>query len=548
MPDKTGPARPRGLNLFYVSLPFCAAIAAWGIADPDSLGESTEALTSTSFRALDWFFMLSVSAFVILALWLAFGKYGKLKLGRPEDEPEFSTASWIAMLFSAGMGVGLLFWGVAEPLTHFMHPPVGEAGTVESARQAMNITNFHWGLHAWACYGIGALVLAYFGFRRGTPYLAGAPIRSVFSGRWVGPVAYAADLIAILAVAFGVAGSIGMGIFQLKTGLHVVAGTPNDASWVPWAILVVLVISYMTSAATSLDKGIKWLSNINMVLALLLLGFMLFAGPTPFLLRTVVTSLSDYIAALPQMSLQMHPYQGEAVEGWLHGWTLTYFIWWIAWAPFVGIFIARISKGRTIREFILGVLFAPTLFSIIWFGVFGGTGFYEDLFGAGGVGQMVQENLTVALFSLFDRLPMSGVLGVVTLFLLFVFLVTSVDSATFVLGMLTSKGSLNPPTSRKIGWGLILGALGAALMLSGNIYAVRAAAVSGAIPFVFILLIQVSALFKALAADTAAGETVDQPPPKTRRSRSALSQIPDGPATTEVPPPDMAVPGKEGGL
>lgn len=540
MPEKTGPARSVLLNLFYVSLPFCAGIAAWGIADPESLGEYTAALTGLAFRSMDWFFMVSVSAFVVLSLWLAFGKYGKLKLGAPEDKPEFSTASWIAMLFSAGMGVGLLFWGVAEPMTHFSHPPIGEPGTTEAARAAMKVTNFHWGLHAWACYGIGALVLAYFGFRRKTPYLAGAPIRSVFSGRWVGPVAYAADLIAILAVAFGVAGSIGMGIFQLKTGMHVVAGTPNDAEWVSWAILVVLVISYMTSAATSLDKGIKWLSNINMALALLLLGFLLFAGPTPFLLRTVITSASDYISALPQMSLQMHPYQGESVEGWLHGWTLTYFIWWIAWAPFVGIFIARISKGRTIREFILGVLFAPTLFSIIWFGVFGGTGFYEDMFGGGGVGQMVEENLTVALFSLFERLPLAEVLGAITLFLLFVFLVTSVDSATFVLGMLTSEGSLNPPTSRKIGWGVILGALGAALMLSGNIHAVRAAAVSGAIPFVFILLIQVAALLKALKADTeqAAQQVGQQAAQQTRTVRAPMPAA-DGPPTAEVPPPDM---------
>lgn len=543
MPEPTGPARSKFLNLFYLSIPFCAAIAAWGIADPDSLGEATGDLTGTAFRGLDWFFMLSVSAFVLLSLWLAFGRYGAIKLGRPEDEPEFSTASWIAMLFSAGMGVGLLFWGVAEPMTHFANPPVGVAESTEAARQAMMITNLHWGLHAWACYGVGALVLAYFGFRRGTPYLAGAPIRSAFRGRWVAPVANFADLIAVLAVAFGVAGSIGMGIFQLQTGLHVVADTPSDAEWVSWVILAVLVVSYMTSAATSLDKGIKWLSNINMALALALLGFMLFAGPTPFLLRTVVTSLSDYLSNLVSMSLQMHPYQGKEVEGWMHGWTLTYFIWWIAWAPFVGIFIARISKGRTIREFILGVLFVPTVFSIIWFGVFGGTGFHEDMFGAGGVGQMVQENLTVALFSLFDRLPLSGLLGVITLFLLFVFLVTSVDSATFVLGMLTSKGSLNPPTSRKIGWGIILGALGAALMLSGNIHAVRSAAVSGAIPFVFILLIQVAALFRALAIDTVPEHEPEPSALAPAQARPHAQLAADGPPTTEVPPPDMPGPG-----
>ena len=502
--------RPK-LDLFWVSLPICAGVASFGIAYPDSMAHAAKTLTGTSFRALDWFFMVSVTGFLIASIWLAFGRYGGLKLGGPDDDPEFSVASWLTMLFSAGMGVGLLFWGVAEPMSHFSSPPVGEASTAQAARHAMVITNFHWGLHAWAVYCVGALVLAYFGFRRGAPYLAGAPIRFAFRGAWVGPVAKIADLVAVLAVAFGVAGSIGMGVLQLHAGLYVVVGASMDSTVIPIAILVVLAICYMASAATSLDRGIKWLSNFNMSLALLLMVFVLAAGPTPFLLRTTATALGDYVTNFVGMSLSLFPFRD--LNGWLESWTLTYFIWWIAWAPFVGIFIARISRGRTIREFVLGVLLAPTLFSILWFGVFGGMGFFEELHGDGGMARLVSEDVTVALFSLYERLPLTGVLSAISIVLVFVFLVTSVDSATFVLGMLTSRGTLDPPVSRKLGWGLSLGGLGAALMLSGNIDVVRAVAISGAIPFTFILIIQLAALLRCLreeAADLDDAATIDQ--------------------------------------
>ena len=503
-------------TLFRVSLLLCAGAATWGIVSPASLSHAAEVLTSTAFRALDWFFMTSVTGFLIVSLYLALGRHGTIKLGADDDEPEFSTGSWLSMLFAAGMGVGLLFWGVAEPMTHFSSPPIGEGGTPQAARLALVITNFHWGLHAWACYGVGALVLAYFGFKRGAPYLAGTPIRSAYEGRWVAPVASLADLVAVVAVAFGVAGSVAMGVFQLRTGLHVVFGAPQSGTWISWVILAVLVVCYLTSAATSLDKGIKWLSNINMLLAVSLLAFVVLAGPTAFLLRSVVTSLSDYASHLVGLSLRLYPYRD--VGGWVHSWTLTYLIWWIAWAPFVGIFIARISRGRTIRQFILGVLFAPTLFSVLWFGVFGGMGYYEEMHGAGGMAELVRENVTVALFTLYERLPLTPVLSGITVLLLFVFLVTSVDSATFVLAMLTSHGSHNPPRRRKIGWGLGLGALGAAVMLSDSVDAARAAAVSGAIPFVFILLLQVGGLLRALAADAPAKPA---PPPRAEPAAEA---------------------------
>lgn len=484
------------LDIFRIATPICAIVAVIGIVAPEVLTSGAQWITGTSFRALDWFFIASVSGFLIFSLVLAAGPWGRLKLGKPDDEPEFSTLSWLSMLFSAGMGAGLLFWGAAEPILHFSNPPVGDGGTAEAARNAMVITTFHWGLQAWAVYAVGALVLAFFAFRRGTPYLAGSPIRAAYTGRWVEPVAWAADLVAVLAVAFGVAGSLGMGVLQLHTGLNVVAGVPMDALWPPIAILVVLVGAYMLSATTSLDKGIRILSNVNMGLAIALMVFLFVVGDTAFLLRSFVQALGDYVTGLAPRSLTLFPYSDNSA--WLEGWTLTYFIWWIAWAPFVGIFIARISKGRTVREFVLAVLFAPTLFSLLWFAVFGGTALHEELYGMGGIADLVNQDVTTALFALLERMPLTIVLDIICLVLIFIFLVTSADSATYVLGMLTSKGSLVPPTRRKVVWGITLGAMGAALLLSGNVRAVQAVAISGAIPFTFVLLLQCVALIRAL--------------------------------------------------
>jgi glycine betaine transporter len=474
-------------------------VAILGIAYPELLENAADLTTTTVFRAVDWFYMASVTAFLLLALWLAFSKYGKRKLGADDEEPEFSTISWLAMLFSAGMGAGLLFWAVAEPMSHFANPPLGEANTPQAARQAMVLANFHWGLHAWAIYCMAALALAYFRFRHGTAYLPGAPLRMAFRGRWVDPVAKVADFIAVLAVAFGVAGAMGLGIMQIHTGLAAVAGVPADAAWVSIAILVVLFVSYMISAATSLDKGIKWLSNINMGLAIALLLFVLFAGPTSHLLRTFTTVIGDYASGLVAISFRMYPYQD--LSDWLQAWTLTYLIWWIAWAPFVGVFIARISRGRTIKEFILGVLLAPSAFSMIWFAVFGGTAFSLESEGRGGIARLVSEDVTVALFAVFDQLPMSALLTGLAVFLVFVFVVTSVDSATYVLSMMTTGGSMNPPRQRKLTWGVLLALLGGALLFASNVSTVRAIAISGAIPFTFVLLMQVGATLRALARE-----------------------------------------------
>ncbi len=492
-----------GGGVFLVSLPICVFVALWGIIDPDGLASMGGAITEVTFRALDWFYLSIIVGFLVLSLWLAFGKYGRLKLGGADTEPEFTYPSWLAILFSCGMGAALLYWGVAEPVLHFTQAPGSVLGSPSAARHAIVMSLFHWGVHAWAVYSIAALVLGYFGFRRQTPYLPGAPLRSTLTGWWVEPVAWLADVLAIVAVALGVAGSIALGILQLQSGLHVVIGTPLNSTLVLLILLALVVVSYMTSAATSVDKGIRILSNLNMGTAIILMCFIFLVGPTGALLRTVLTAFGDYASQIMSLSFQLYPYEDEAVSAWFRDWTLTYFIWWIAWAPFVGVFIARISRGRTFREFVMGVLLVPTLFTIIWFSIYGGMALYEEVYGAGGLAVLVQQDVNTTLFAFFDRLPFSLLLSCIGLVLVFIFVVTSVDSATFVLGMLTTNGSLNPPVRRKLTWGITLGALGAALMFAGNPVAIKAVSIVGAIPFTFILLLQIAALLRALAEDTA---------------------------------------------
>ena len=508
------------VSLTAVVLPLCALVAAWGIASPKNLAFVATSLTGTIFQSLDWFFMMSVSGFVALCLILAASPLGRIKLGKPEDRPEFRTGSWLAMLFSAGIGGGLLFWGVAEPMTHFMAPPVAAGGTPDAARAGMVLTGLHWGIHAWSIYCVGALVLAYFGFRHGAPYLAGAPLRAAFRGAWVEPLSRAADLMAVLAGAFGVAGSIALGVMQLQAGLDLVADAPLDSLGVTVAILVLLMVCYVLSAMTSIEKGIKIVSNANVALSVALMVFVLTAGPTGYLLRNFATGLGDYLSHFVQWSLQVFPYQEEVQ--WLRSWTLNYFILWISWAPFVGIFIARISRGRTIRELVLAVLLAPTVFSMLWFSVFGGSAFFEEMLGLGGIAQVVRENVTTALFTLFERYPLSGLLVSLSLLLVFTFQVTSVDSATFVLSMLTSRGSLEPPVGRRLAWGAIVGGLGGALILAKNVLVIRSIAVAGAIPYTFILLVQIAAMLKVMRLEAAATRS------GTGRPECELSSLPSG--------------------
>ena len=490
--------------VLVVSVALSAIIGIWSVVAPDQVTGAAVALTSGALAYLDWMFMLVCTMFLVLSVFLAVGPYGDIKLGHDDDDPEFSTASWIAMLFAGGMGSGLLFWGVAEPMYHFYSPPGIEGQTKEAARAAFAITNLHWGFHAWSIYGVCALVIAYFVFRKDAPSMVSTPIiyslKNILGERATHSIAVVSDVLAVMAVVFGLAGSLGMGTLLVRSGLAEVFGTDPNSLGVAVGILIVMTVAFLLSACTGVDKGIKILSNINMVIAIVIMLVVLFAGPTTFILGAFVNSFGDYLSQLVFLSFRIFSYD-ESLRGWTHGWTLTYLIWWIAWGPFVGIFIARISRGRTIREFCVGVIVIPTVFSMLWFAVFGGAGIYIEMFGGGGLAEVVFEDVTKALFTFFGYLPATGLLNILGIILIFIFLVTSADSGTFVVSMMTTNGNLNPDTRTKLIWGLIMSAITFGVLVSGSVSVAKAMAITGAIPFTFIVLIQLVGFFRALSED-----------------------------------------------
>lgn len=493
-------------TVFITSVVLCGGVGAWGVVDPDGMTGAAQALTGFALDSLDWFFLILCTGFVVLGILLAASPYGKIKLGHDDDEPEFSTPSWIAMLFAGGMGAGLLFWGAAEPIYHYYSPPGMPGETPAAARAAMVITNLHWGLHAWSIYAVCALVIAYFVFRKDAPSLISTPIRYAFGHvPGINGIANFSDILGVLAVIFGLAGSLSMGTLQVRAGLAEVFGV-EPTSAISIYILLVLAVCFFLSASTGVDKGIKILSNINTVVAIFIMLFILFVGPTRFILEIFTTTIGDYFSSLIAISFRLFPYQG--LTDWTAGWTLTYLIWWLAWGPFVGIFIARISRGRTIREFMVGVVLVPTMFSMLWFSVFGGSGFYIEFYGSGGIADLVFENVNKALFALFTYFPLSDLLGITALFLIFIFLVTSADSGTFVVSMMTSDGNLNPSTSFKLIWAVIITAITAATLFTGSVSVAKAMAITGAVPFSLILIIQVIGFLRTLREDHAPREVL----------------------------------------
>ena len=491
-------------TVMLVSLVLCAAIAIWGVADPDSMTGAAQWLVNYSLTALDWYFLALCTGFLVIMGYMAVSKYGNIKLGDDDDEPEFSTGSWIAMLFAAGMGSGLLFWGVAEPIYHFATPPVGEAETAMAARNAMVITNFHWGLHAWSIYGCCALVIAYFTFRLKLPSMVSTPIlvgfKNVFGPKTLKQIGNTSDILAVIAVIFGLAGSLAMGTLMVRSGMNAVFDTPNDVT-MSMIIIVVMTICFLLSACTGVDKGIKILSNINMIVAILILLVVLFGGPTAYLFQSFILAIGDYLIQLIPMSFKTYAYTPAGSWNWFHGWTLTYLIWWLAWGPFVGIFIARISRGRTIREFVIYVVGVPTIVSMLWFAAFGGAAIHIEMFGAGGITENVFADVAGALFVFFQYFPGTDLLNFLAVCLIFIFLVTSADSGTFVISMMTSKGSLNPPTKLKLTWGLIITGITIATIVTESVTVAKAMAITGAIPFTFIIIMQLAGFFRVVRED-----------------------------------------------
>ncbi|MTI03644.1 BCCT family transporter [Roseibium sp. RKSG952] len=489
-------AKPNALLI--CSLCVIAVVGIWGVIDIDGLVGWASGLVQQTFHSRGWFVMLAASGMLIGCLFLAFSSYGNIKLGRDDEEPEFSTASWVAMLFSAGMGVGLLFWAVAEPLTHYRFIS-GMAPDFIAAQQAMLATNFHWGLHAWAIYGSTALTIAYFSFRRGTGMLVSAPIQSLFPGeRWAVIVGWWSDFMAIIAIAIGVGGSMAMGVFQVADGVAVMMNREVAGTLLIGAVFIAMVAAYVPALMIDLGQGMSRLSNAAMLIAIALVAYTIVLGPTEYLLNTVVQGFGDYATNVISRGFQTYTFFGDDVAKWFSDWTLTYMVWWIAWGPFVGVFVARISRGRTIREFVIGVLFAPTLFSILWFGAFGGIGLFEALNGAGELLNMTQTNVERVTFGLLERLPFPVLTTLATVLAAFLFIVTSVVSAAFVLGTFSTAGDANPPPKIRLIWGALLGLLSVAMILSGSVDSVKVLISLGALPFVFISVLLMVCLFRGL--------------------------------------------------
>ncbi len=444
-----------------------------------------------------WFFVLVVNVYLGMILFFLFSRHGKVRLGGADARPRFTRWGWLSMLFSAGMGIGLMFWSVAEPIRHYSNPPWGSPESVESARLAMGITFFHWGFHAWGLYGLMALALAYFHYNRGLPLTVRAAFYPLIGDRYKGRSGDVIDILASLATLFGLATSLGLGAQQVNAGFAHLFHLPQSAT--VQVILIAIITAMATiSVVLGLDKGIKRLSQVNVILAALLLLFVLIAGPTLYLLEALVQNIGLYLRYLPRLSFWTETYQQSR---WQHGWTIFYWAWWIAWAPFVGIFVARVSRGRTVREFVTAILLVPTLATCVWLTVFGNAALHVELFGPGGLVAAVREDVAVALFQLFEFYPLASITSGLAVCIVVTFFVTSSDSASLVVDIITAGGRLNPPVIQRIFWAVMEGVLAAVLLMGGGLLALRTAVVTTGLPFAVVLLLLGASLVRGMARD-----------------------------------------------
>lgn len=473
--------------VLWISLAVVFLIVFWGMFFPGNFESTANATYSFLVNNFGWLYLLVMSLFIVFAVWLGLSKYGKIKLGPDDSKPEYGFVSWFAMLFSAGMGIGLVFWGVAEPLNHFAGP-MREAGSAAAREFAMTKSFLHWGLHPWANYCILALALAYMQFRKGKPGLISSIFIPLVGEKAVkGPFGKLIDILAIFATVAGIATSLGLGTMQINSGLNYLFGVPNN-SLVQIIIVIIVTILFMGTAIIGLDKGIKFLANLNVGIAGIILIVSIIVGPTILIFKSLGLGVLTYAKDLV---MDAWPFgKGD----WYGQWTIFYWAWWIAWAPFVGTFIARISKGRTIREFVAGVLLAPTLASLIWFACFGTLGFETGLQTA----QVAIKDMSTAFFVVVGNYPFGSIISAVTIVLLSTFFITSANSATFVLGMMSQNGELNPDLKRKVLWGSVQSLLALSLMLSGGLKMLQTASIAAAFPFVFIMFFTMISIVKAL--------------------------------------------------
>jgi len=455
-------------------------------------------------EGMGWFFILAVSLYLGIAVLLALSKFGTVRIGGQDARPEFPTFAWVAMLLSAGMGIGLMFWSVAEPIYHFQTPPtvlgVIQPSSNDAAQQALSVTFFHWGLHAWGIYALVGLALAFFAYNRGLPLTIRSVFYPILGDRIYGWIGNTIDVLSVAATLFGLATSLGFGVQQVNAGFNFLFDLPINT---PVQIgLIAIITGFATASVVSgLDAGVRRLSELNMILAGILMVFVLLVGPTIFLLGTFVQTTGYYLASLPTLSFWTETFQST---NWQSSWTVFYWGWWISWSPFVGIFIARVSKGRTVREFILGVLLLPSLLTFLWMSVFGGTALNLELSASAGIiSDAVNAEVATALFVMLQQLPLTGITSFVGIILVVVFFVTSSDSGSLVVDSLTSGGKLDSPIPQRVFWAVMEGVVAAVLLLGGGLTALQTAAITTGLPFAIVLLIMCYSLYRGLGEEYA---------------------------------------------
>ncbi|VEG52464.1 choline/carnitine/betaine transporter [Mycolicibacterium aurum] len=497
-------SRSRGMDwvVFGVTAVIAIAFLVWGFSSTETLASASSAALTWVMDKTGWLFALTSTGFVVFVLYLALGRYGTIPLGRDGEEPEFNGVSWVAMMFSAGMGIGLMFYGVAEPLSHFATPPpgTGPEGNPEAVQTALATTLFHWTLHPWAIYCVVGLAIAYGVYRKGRLQLISAAFEPLIGARAHGPLGKVIDMLAIFATLFGSAASLGLGALQIRSGLQIVAGIGETGNAILVIIIAVLTAAFVLSAVSGIARGIQWLSNINMVLALALALFVFVVGPTVFILNLLPTALGSYFADLSMMSARTGA-EGADVNTWLQSWTIFYWAWWVSWTPFVGMFIARISRGRTIRQFVGGVLLVPSVVSLVWFAVFGGAAINvqqngTDLAGEGGV--------EAQLFSLLDQYPIATVASVVVMILVAIFFVSGADAASIVMGSLSQRGTIEPSRGTVVFWGAATGSVAAVMLLVGGsdaLTGLQTITIIAALPFLLVMVALAVSLLKDLRRD-----------------------------------------------
>ncbi|WP_052866666.1 BCCT family transporter [Streptomyces niger] len=507
LPPDSQRARPAQTDrvVFGVTALLTLAFIVWGAVSTSSLKNVSTSMLDWVIKNGGWGFVLAASAFVVFAIWLAISKYGRITLGAEGEQPEFRTVSWVAMMFSAGMGIGLMFYGVSEPLGHFTtHPPgTHPKDAAEAMDTAMATTLFHWTLHPWAIYAVVGLAIAYSTFRRGRRQTMSAVFTPLIGARRAnGAGGRIIDILAIFATLFGSAASLGLGALQIGSGIKVLGWKDSVSTTLLVVIITVLTIAFILSAVSGVAKGIQWLSNINMVLALILAVFVFVAGPTVLILNMLPTGLATYLGELPQLAGRTGASSGANVDAWLRSWTVFYWAWWISWTPFVGMFIARISRGRTIRQFIGGVILVPSVVSLIWFAIFGQSAmFLEDR------GKLGNDTTPEAqLFDVLHQYPVASLMSVLVMILVGIFFVSGADAASIVMGTLSQRGAYEPTRFVVVFWGVVTGAVAAVMLLIGGgsdsaLTGLQNLTILVAAPFTLVMIVMCWALLKDLRSD-----------------------------------------------